>query len=144
MKDLYLRLGINESASTQEIAAALELTPERDEYALILLREQRRSVYDRAHATLRSIGMLRQSLGLISGDSWFEKRYQDFVPGRRSGVIRSRAGMAQPAEKKLQDSDEVRAQEDAKSKPATRSKWLIPVLLGITAIVLLVLIFKLI
>jgi len=143
MKDLYLRLGIHENASAEQIATALELTPEKDEYSLILLNKQRRAVYDRAHATLRSVGMLRQSLDLFSGDSWFEKHYQDFVPGRRSAVFRPRPEKAQSADIKPQDTHEVRAQEAVKTKPPSRSKWLVPVLLAIAGAVLLVLIFKL-
>ena len=143
MKDLYLRLGINENASAEQIATAVELTPESDEYSLILLNKQRRPVYDRAHATLRSIGMLRQNLDLYSGDSWFEKRYQDFVPGRRAAVIRPRPGKAQSAETKPENTLEVRAHEAVKAKPPSRSKWLVPVLLAIAGLVLLVLILKL-
>ena len=80
MKDLYTALGIESSAGSDEIEAALERNPALEEAARILLDPERRAVYDSNHQTLRMIGTLRHRLGMDGADSWFTERHPDFVP----------------------------------------------------------------
>jgi hypothetical protein len=69
MKNLYSALGIDPGASEQEVAAALENRPDLAAYSSILLNQERRAAYDRAHMTLRTIDGLRSRLGL-DPDKW--------------------------------------------------------------------------
>lgn len=94
MKDWYYRLGIDQGASSTEVAAALDLKPELSACAEILLDDEKREGYDEAHATLTAIGVMRHSLGLDSGDSWFLENCADFAPARRSA--RPSGGSRQP------------------------------------------------
>jgi len=80
MKDLYRKLGIEPGASIAEVREALDKSPKLDEFAAILLDEEKREGYDEAHAALRAIGVMRHQLGLDSGDTWFVENYPDFAP----------------------------------------------------------------
>ncbi len=141
MKDLYFHLGINPKSSAGEVAAALDLKPEMRVYAPILLHEKQRSLYDRTHATLSSIGRLRQRLGLDSGDSWFLQNCPDFSPKLRSKRPSQKSAEVSPQASPPEKLHNVPARKGVKTKPPARTKWLVPVALAITAIVLLVLIF---
>lgn len=94
MKDWYHRLGIDQGASSTEVAAALDLKPELSACAEILLDDEKREGYDEVHTTLTAIGVMRHSLGLDSGDSWFLENCADFAPARRSA--RPSGGSRQP------------------------------------------------
>jgi DnaJ-class molecular chaperone len=81
MKDLYARLEVQPTADEQELAAALRNKPGMELAAAILLDQEKRARYDRAHATLKAIGVLRQHLKLDTGDSWFLQNCPDFALG---------------------------------------------------------------
>jgi hypothetical protein len=83
MKDLYARLNVPPSASEDELAAALEKCPGMQSVTPILLDRNKRARYDRAHTTLKSIGVLRHHLRLDTGESWFRDNCPDFVPGHK-------------------------------------------------------------
>jgi len=80
MKDLYRRLGVNRTATHAELEEALGQNRDMAAYATVLLNEQKRAVYDRAHSALTTIGVLRQRLGLDPDRSWFVDQYADFAP----------------------------------------------------------------
>lgn len=82
MKDLYSTLGIEPGASEQEVAAALESRPDLAAYSSILLNQERRAAYDRAHMTLSTIGGLRSRLGL-DPDKWMLENSADRARARR-------------------------------------------------------------
>lgn len=109
MKDLYRKFHIKPDASREEIEAVVLLKPELARQAAILLDENRRARYDRAHAVLTTIGTLRFSLGLDSGDTAFLDRYPDFARGLKpmekqpgSGITAPREPPAGTKEKDLQ------------------------------------------
>jgi len=80
MKDLYLQLGIDPNASPADIKVALQAKPELSDSASILLDEQRRAAYRRLVTTIRTIGLLRDRLGLDADRSWFVESCPDFAP----------------------------------------------------------------
>jgi hypothetical protein len=80
MKDLYAKLGIEPAASPKQIAEALKQKPELAALGTILLNPQKRAVYDGTHFTLKTIGALRQRLGLDGDGSWFLQAHPDFAP----------------------------------------------------------------
>jgi hypothetical protein len=82
MKDLYRRLGLDETAGDAAVRAALaaagdDATREAAEY--ILLDPQRREVYDRNRRVLLTIGRLRANLGLNLTRFWPRPRFADFT-----------------------------------------------------------------
>jgi len=79
MRDLYRKLGLEPTATRDEIAAALEKHPELEAYSAILLDDDRRSLYDRSHHVLKLIGTLRFRLDLDKSDTWFIERHSDFA-----------------------------------------------------------------
>src|SRR4051812_23920407 len=93
MKDLYKRLGVDESAGDEAVRAALPSADAatREAAEFILLDPTRRSVYDRNHRTVATIGRLRANLGLNLTRFWPRPRFADFTidlapavgPGRR-------------------------------------------------------------
>jgi len=83
VNDLYGKLSVNKAATQAELAEALGRNKHLAAYASVLLNEQKRAVYDRAHSTLTTIGALRQRLGLDSDNSWFVEQYADFSPAAR-------------------------------------------------------------
>jgi len=83
MKDLYRKLGVNKAATHAELEEAFRQNRDLADYASILLNEQKRAVYDRAHSALTMIGALRQRLDLDSDGSWFVEQHADFAPAAR-------------------------------------------------------------
>ena len=85
MKDLYKRLGLDPSASPEQVRAAIEspagavepadLESARD----VLLDPNRRAVYDRTRRVLTTIGHLRAHLGLNYKTFWARGRLKDFT-----------------------------------------------------------------
>lgn len=138
MRDLYFKLGIDRSASTDEVAAALELKPEMSVYAPILLDKEKRAEYDRTHAALSAIGELRQQLGLNSGNTGFVETYPDFAPRRR---MASSAGPGPVGAKAPNPTTarEIPQPKSIASKRTARSKWRVPVLAILAVVILLVL-----
>ena len=77
MKDLYSRLGLTQSdVPAHEIQAALDRSDisasDRRDASVVLLNANRKRNYDRAWATLKTVGALRANLGLSHGDYWTE------------------------------------------------------------------------
>jgi len=103
MKDLYRNLGIDPNASREEVTAALELKPDMNECAPILLDEEKRTAYNQARGTVKTIGILRHRLNLDSEDSWFLKDSPDFAPRlqqlKKAQAIQEPAGSATMAGK---------------------------------------------
>lgn len=106
MKDLYKRLGVADSATEQEIRAAMDAAdPEaRSAAQSILLDEHRRGVYDRNRRLLITVGQLRSRLGLSLGPFWLRGQFADFtmdvVPGFAGSQPKSANGqhLADPLE----------------------------------------------
>lgn len=81
MRNLYTRLGIEPSASEQEIRAAIARCTNstvKTDGAEILLNASRRRNYDRVFRTLCDIGVLRAHLGLSHGNNWGSPESDDF------------------------------------------------------------------
>ena len=81
MRNLYTRLGIEPSASEQEIRAAIarcKNSTVKTDGAEILLNASKRRNYDRVFRTLCDIGVLRAHLGLSHGNNWGSPESDDF------------------------------------------------------------------
>lgn len=143
MNDLYFRLNIDPNASAEEITAALALKPEMSACSSILLDEEKRSVYDRAHATMSAIGLLRHRLGLNAADSWFVQNYPNFVPRLRPSMPRGEPAEVKPEQAPPEQVHKAQQLEGFDAAAPEHYRWLIPVLLGIIAVSCLVLAFTL-
>ena len=80
MKDFYSTLSLPANADADAIRAALTTAPAplRDDAEFILLDPRRRTVYDRNHRLLTTIGQLRSHLGLSYTRFWARNEYKDF------------------------------------------------------------------
>ena len=80
MKDLYRQLRVHETASEEQIRAALVAAdpPIRAAAEMILLDSRRRPVYDRNRRVLETIGRLRSHLGLNYTRFWARREFKDF------------------------------------------------------------------
>jgi len=141
MRDLYFKLGIGRNATTEEIAAALELKPELNAYAPILLDKEKRAVYDRTHAALSAIGTLRRHLGLESGDSEFVKKYPDFSVGRRTQPPPASPSQPGPETPIAGETREAPAPGRAAAKSPAGSRWLLASLAALAAAIVLALLY---
>jgi hypothetical protein len=82
VKDLYKRLNIDSSATPEEIQCALEAISDpgiRERVEKILLRPDRRKVYDRNHRVLMQITEMRHRLSLYDKECWASGSYGDFT-----------------------------------------------------------------
>ena len=82
MKDLYKRLNIESSATPEEVRRAMEAISDpgiRERVEKILLRPDRRKVYDRNHRVLMQITELRHRLSLYDKECWASGAYGDFT-----------------------------------------------------------------
>ena len=81
MRDLYQRLGLDESSGENEIRAALPAADAaiREAAQFILLDRRRRAVYDRNRRVLATVGKLRARLGLNLTRFWPRARLGDFT-----------------------------------------------------------------
>ena len=81
MRDLYQRLGLDESSGENEIRAALPAADAaiREAAQFILLDRRRRAVYDRNRRVLATVGKLRARLGLNLTRFWPRARFGDFT-----------------------------------------------------------------
>lgn len=138
MKDLYAKLGIEPTASAEEVSAALQRNPGLSDYSAILQSPGKRAIYDGTHATVKAIGTLRYRLGLDAGPSWFLENYPDFAPGLKA-VARAARAAAEPAQAPARQARVVQAREEVKAKPVRGRKWLVPVAASIVAAIVLVL-----
>jgi len=141
MKDLYHMLNIDRDASAGEIAAALQLKPEMNVYSSILLDDGKRAEYDRTHAALKAVGMLRHNLGLDSGAPWFFDNYPDFTPRLRPAASfegSKEVKSEQPPPAMVPGTAQDQGTTAASTEPG---KWLVRVLVGIIIVSLLALIF---
>ena len=127
MRDLYRRLALERSASPEEIRAALERLPDMKSYSAILLDEERRAVYDRAHNTLKMIALLRFRLGLDKSDNSFIQRYPDFaiMPKPVTSEATQESSGHQGPDKTTQRRDRTRR---------NGQRWLLPLLLSLIVI----------
>ena len=93
MKDLYRRLGLDESADDDAVRAALAAADgeTRKAAALILLDPARRGVYDRNRRVLVTVGRLRAHLGLNLTRFWPRSRFGDFTVDLAAGAPPRRA-----------------------------------------------------
>jgi len=80
MKDFYSALGLSADAGDDAIRAALKVAPAdvRADAEFVLLDPKRRTVYDRNHRALTTIGQLRSHLGLSYTRFWARQEYRDF------------------------------------------------------------------
>lgn len=138
MKDLYLKLGISQDASPEDIEAAIKARPDCAGSAAILLDKRRRAAYNRSVSTIRSIGILRDRLGLDKEPSWFQHTCPDFAPklhvakfaakpAPKRQVTESTASRPAPAERRQAD-------------PKSGLEWMRPVYIGLALIILLTLV----
>lgn len=115
MKDLYKRLGLDESATADAIreapaspvtAGATRDDETRSAAEFVLLDPRRRAVYDRNRRVLVTIGQLRSRLGLNLKPFWSRGGFGDFSyafdpTGGRAGV--AAAAAAHPPQDPLAD-----------------------------------------
>lgn len=91
MRDLYDRLDVPQSAREGELREAIARASNarlKLEASEILLNTSRREQYDRLHATLKRIGVMRSGLGLTHSAQWGSSLASDFglpasIPSRR-------------------------------------------------------------
>lgn len=89
MRNLYFRLGIEPSASEQEIRGAIARCTNstvKADGTEVLLNPSRRRNYDRVHRTLCDIGTLRAHLGLSHGNNWRSPESGDFTAEPTHGL----------------------------------------------------------
>lgn len=81
MRDLYKRLGLEETSGDAAIraAAAAADAETREAAEFILLDPRRREVYDRNRRLLLTVGRLRANLGLNLTRFWPRARFGDFT-----------------------------------------------------------------
>jgi hypothetical protein len=81
MRDLYKRLGLDESSDDGAIRAAVATADPatREAAEFILLDPRRREVYDRNRQVLATVGTLRAKLGLNLARFWPRSRFADFT-----------------------------------------------------------------
>jgi hypothetical protein len=81
MRDLYKRLGLEESSGDGDIRSALAAADPatREAAEFILLDPRRREVYDRNRGVLVTVGKLRAKLGLNLARFWPRARFADFT-----------------------------------------------------------------
>ena len=121
MKDLYARLDVQPNADEQELEAALRDEPGMETAAAILLDQEKRARYDRAHATLKAIGVLRQRLRLDTGDSWFLQNCPDFAPGFKPAAAPAKPEASATVEPTPTERRETAAQARPNPGPAPRA-----------------------
>ncbi len=80
MKDFYSAMGLTADANEDAIRSALASVPHdvRADAEYVLLHPRRRTVYDRNHRLLTTIGQLRSHLGLSYTRFWARQEYKDF------------------------------------------------------------------
>lgn len=81
MRDLYKRLGVESNATEAELRVAIAHSDDssRIDAEYILLNARRRTVYDRNHRLLCTIGHLRGRLALGLRPFWSHGNHQDFT-----------------------------------------------------------------
>lgn len=141
MKDLYRRLEIEPESSEQEIATALESKPKLSACANILLNQERRAQYDEIHHVVRTIGILRDRLGLDTGHSWFLENCEDFAPRKGLPFTQKQPGQQAVEAQALEKKQAPPAPSVPPPKPAARSSKTLPLVLavlGLAAALLLI------
>lgn len=138
MKDLYARFKIDREASTAVLSGKLKDLSEAKPYAPVLLNEEKRALYDRTHATLKAIGLLRHRLGLDSDSSWFVENCPDFSVGFGPSMSVPAAGESAAAQPPRPPSRE--ASPASPPPPVTRSapRKLSPLLLALVIVLLII------
>ncbi len=142
MKDLYSKLGIDRSASSEEVQAALELRPELSDYATILLRSEQRAIYDSTHSTLKMIGELRFRLGLDSGRSWFLQHCADFAFRKNAAKSAQNTGKSAVTDTPASADPLPQQSQSVAPAPSFRPKWLVPVVLLIIGVIVVAVLLR--
>jgi len=140
MKNLYHILGVDPKASQEEVAAALELKPETEKFAPILLNEEKRAAYNQAHATLSAIGILRHRLGLDSGESWFLEDCPDFSP-KLLQVKKHRAAQKAVSRDSTSGENQAGPPQQRQAEPPVRSRQMFLVIGGVVVATLAILVY---
>ena len=120
MRDLYSRLGIDQSANDREIRNAISVCGNAmvsDSAKEVLLISRRRQNYDRVHAVLTDIGALRAQLGLNHGDNWRSPESDDFT--------RNSVGVCSEYDSLLAKIDQVKEREKARSSKESKKSRLL-------------------
>ena len=89
MRNLYTRLGVDSTASTKEIRAAISSCSNasvRKDASVILLTDSRRRIYDRMNLLLTDIGDMRAMLGLSHADNWDSELANEYDGRLASGI----------------------------------------------------------
>ena len=139
MKDLYAKLGIDRSASPGEVQAALEARSGMSDFSAILLTSEKRAIYDTTHTTLKTIGALRHKLGLDSGHSWFLEHCPDFAPKQVMAKPPTDPARDTRADSSARASPQPQPPGNLAPQPASRPRWLFPVLVLVVAAILVAL-----
>jgi hypothetical protein len=85
MRDLYARLGIAPGSSPDEIEGAIARCTDssvRSDAAAVLLRADRRRLYNHLHSTLSCVGHVRRHMQLETSELW--RGEDDFTPSVRA------------------------------------------------------------
>jgi len=142
MKNLYHALGIDPKASREEVAAALEVKPELNNCAPILLDDEKRAAYSQAHATVSAIGVLRHHLGLDTGDSWFLEDSPDFAP-RLLQEKKTRAAQTAASHTSTTGSHQAGPPQQQPPEPPTGSRQAILIIAVVVVALLAILVYTL-
>jgi hypothetical protein len=92
MKDLYKSLGVNPTASTDEILSRISECGSptlANDAKSVLLDEEKRRIYNKNFKILREVGRIRQDLDLLDGPAWKVSDSTDFEPPRHRKKRRS-------------------------------------------------------
>lgn len=88
MRNLYSRLGINQSSTPDEIRRAISSCSNatlRNDAEEVLLDTNRRRIYNKLHSVLMDIGILRASLGHNHADNWIGSEATDYTQDSSRG-----------------------------------------------------------
>jgi hypothetical protein len=104
MKDLYKSLGVNPTASTDEILSRISECGSptlANDAKSVLLDEEKRRIYNKNFKILREVGRIRQDLDLLDGPAWKVSDSTDFEPPRhrkrrRSGYEKTEYSSSSP------------------------------------------------
>lgn len=131
MKDLYLHLGLSQNASAKEIADVLKNNPAMAEIGTILLNPEKRALYDQTWSTLKTIGSLRDKLGLDKDETWFLRKHPDFAPALVWAAKNRQVPEADDSGHSNRPMEEMTANVSTEMKPmpSFRKWWVVAILI---------------
>lgn len=138
MQDLYARLGVEQDADKARIVEALRTKPELADRSAILLDAEKRAVYDRARATLKTVGELRRRLGLDRGESWFIRNYPDFARAAVAAGAGARTAAAAPPQAARPAGPAKASGSPESPLPARRTRLPLPALAGLAVVIAII------